>query len=224
MVLERVSVPIRRYLRSRDDTIRCILMAFTDEQSELYEEFMNADAATSGGVVGDDGGDADNDDVATGDVAPADDIVSGARADWSPEPMHAAPNARSNGRQGDAVRQSRSTRGMCRRRLHAVVVCRSRCWSAFSARPIDLSPNFVICLQRGWCFLFSFRILCFFVSQKFSKNIICVPLRLLKVTGDFDVNAELTLLEMFKLRFGDELLVCLVCFQKNSFSCFRTSV
>lgn len=44
IMLEQVSGPVREYLRARDDTIRCILVSFTDTDSELYEEFMQGEA------------------------------------------------------------------------------------------------------------------------------------------------------------------------------------
>ena len=35
---------MRAYLRRRDDTIRAMLEAFTDSESDLYDEFMHGGA------------------------------------------------------------------------------------------------------------------------------------------------------------------------------------
>ncbi|KAF2077863.1 hypothetical protein CYY_000825 [Polysphondylium violaceum] len=44
VVLEAVGRPIRTYLAQREDTIRCIVTSFTDEESEIYQEFSNIDS------------------------------------------------------------------------------------------------------------------------------------------------------------------------------------
>ncbi|GAM26437.1 hypothetical protein SAMD00019534_096120 [Acytostelium subglobosum LB1] len=38
-VMDQVAQPIKNYLAKRDDTIRCIVSSFTDENSEMYQEF-----------------------------------------------------------------------------------------------------------------------------------------------------------------------------------------
>ncbi|CAH3109944.1 unnamed protein product [Porites lobata] len=44
VILEHVCTPVRQYLRTREDTVRCIVTSLTDENStELAEELMRAD-------------------------------------------------------------------------------------------------------------------------------------------------------------------------------------
>ncbi|XP_054153542.1 anaphase-promoting complex subunit 2-like [Oppia nitens] len=65
VILQLVCEPVRKYLKSRDDTVRCIITALTDESSsELTPEFVkgNIDRTddTNGGQNGNGGGDDDN--------------------------------------------------------------------------------------------------------------------------------------------------------------------
>jgi anaphase-promoting complex subunit 2 len=79
VMLEQVLEPIRAYLRGRDDTVRCMLQAFTDESSDLYEEFMHGDASATIVALCDD-------DLVSGEV---NDERRAAYRAWQPDPIHA---------------------------------------------------------------------------------------------------------------------------------------
>jgi hypothetical protein len=123
-MLEQVSAPVRRYLRARDDTIRCILLAFTDPASELYDEFMHGeplepldddssrqlDAACRAAArslpldrvaVRDDSDDAmrDDDDHHQND----DDNTDNDKALWQPDPTHAGASSSRAKRRTDTI-------------------------------------------------------------------------------------------------------------------------
>ena len=40
--VDALSQPIREYLQAREDTVRCAVAMFTDENSELYQELMDS--------------------------------------------------------------------------------------------------------------------------------------------------------------------------------------
>ncbi|CAB4060003.1 APC2 [Lepeophtheirus salmonis] len=48
VLLEIVSEPVRKYLRSREDTVRCIVQSFDDNNSDLAEELERGQGLTSG--------------------------------------------------------------------------------------------------------------------------------------------------------------------------------
>ena len=79
ILLEAVSLPIKRYLRDRSDTIRCIALGFTDEDSELFEEFMRQGDEAAEGDGGSGGVDRYESDVL--------------RSTWTPSPLNALLHA-----------------------------------------------------------------------------------------------------------------------------------
>ena len=89
VLLEAVSAPIKLYLRSRKDTVRCIVTSFTeDNRSELFEEFTRSSGGGSGHgntmliTHGDD----------------ADDEEAGPGERWEPDPIDADPTKTSRSR------------------------------------------------------------------------------------------------------------------------------
>lgn len=73
VILEQVCLPVRQYLRTREDTVRCIVTSLTDDSStELAEELMRGDPRTV-----DDFGASDSED---------DDVK------WMPAPSDADPD------------------------------------------------------------------------------------------------------------------------------------
>jgi anaphase-promoting complex subunit 2 len=93
VMLEHVLDPIRAYLRGRDDTIRCMLHAFTDESSELYDEFMHGDASAAAVALCDD-------DIFSGEV---NDERRAAYRAWQPDPIHAHTSSSRAARQTDTI-------------------------------------------------------------------------------------------------------------------------
>lgn len=107
VMLEQVSTPVRSYLRQRDDTIRRILVSFTDPESDLYDEFMHGEAidtvdntpeyitrslkAASALAAKQLNGDND------------DGVVVDTTALWNPDPIHAAPSSSRSKRATDLV-------------------------------------------------------------------------------------------------------------------------
>lgn len=53
LILQMVTEPVRKYLKSRDDTVRCIVTALTDEEndSELNREMIKSSEAKNGTIV-----------------------------------------------------------------------------------------------------------------------------------------------------------------------------
>lgn len=53
LILQMVTEPVRKYLKSRDDTVRCIVTALTDEDndSELNREMIKSSEAKNGAIV-----------------------------------------------------------------------------------------------------------------------------------------------------------------------------
>ncbi|CAM9596126.1 unnamed protein product, partial [Discosporangium mesarthrocarpum] len=85
VLLEEVAGPVRHYLRSRRDTVRCIVASLTDESSgDLYEELRRQDARPLGQE--------DDSDDEDGPPAP----------DWEPQSRDADP-ARSGHARGDIL-------------------------------------------------------------------------------------------------------------------------
>ena len=90
VLLEAVSAPIKLYLRSRKDTVRCIVTSFTeDNRSDLFDEFTRADRSDGVGhdavrlISHDD--DADDEECGPGNF-------------WEPDPIDADPTKTSRSR------------------------------------------------------------------------------------------------------------------------------
>lgn len=84
VLLERVCEPVRAYLRSRNDTVRCVVTSLTDDgNSELFEELSSG--------------------VSQADVAAAEEDAE-AMASWLPDPVDADPTKSSaSRRRGDVT-------------------------------------------------------------------------------------------------------------------------
>ncbi|XP_041369273.1 anaphase-promoting complex subunit 2-like isoform X2 [Gigantopelta aegis] len=85
VILELVCEPVRKYLRSRDDTVRCIVSSLTDEGSnELLDELVKAQPLLlDEGLTSDD----DTDDWQT----------------WMPDPVDADPSSTSKSRRASDI-------------------------------------------------------------------------------------------------------------------------
>lgn len=84
VILEHVCAPVRQYLRTREDTVRCIVTSLTDENStELAEELMRSDPRTI-----DESGDCDSEE---------DD------ENWMPPPSDADPDKISSSRKAPDI-------------------------------------------------------------------------------------------------------------------------
>ncbi|XP_029197808.2 anaphase-promoting complex subunit 2-like [Acropora millepora] len=87
VILEHVCAPVRQYLRTREDTVRCIVTSLTDENStELAEELMRGDARTVSELGALDSEDEDNDDE-----------------NWMPPPSDADPDKMSSSRKAPDI-------------------------------------------------------------------------------------------------------------------------
>ncbi|KAJ7334437.1 Anaphase-promoting complex subunit 2 [Desmophyllum pertusum] len=84
VILEHVCTPVRQYLRTREDTVRCIVTSLTDENStELAEELMRGDPRTI-------------DDLGACDSEDDDD-------NWMPAPSDADPDKISSSRKAPDI-------------------------------------------------------------------------------------------------------------------------
>lgn len=87
VILEHVCAPVRQYLRTREDTVRCIVTSLTDENStELAEELMRGDARAVSELGALDSEDEDNDDE-----------------NWMPPPSDADPDKMSSSRKAPDI-------------------------------------------------------------------------------------------------------------------------
>ncbi|XP_068695380.1 anaphase-promoting complex subunit 2-like isoform X3 [Montipora foliosa] len=85
VILEHVCAPVRQYLRTREDTVRCIVTSLTDENStELAEELMRGDPRTLN-------------DLGTSDSEEEDDEK------WMPAPSDADPDKMSSSRKAPDI-------------------------------------------------------------------------------------------------------------------------
>ncbi|CAB4014365.1 anaphase-promoting complex subunit 2-like, partial [Paramuricea clavata] len=86
VILENVCEPVKAYLRTRDDTVRCIVTSLTDENSsELSEELLQGDTKTI-------------EDVHTLDSDNEDD-----EGEWMPDPIDADPSKPSKSRKSSDI-------------------------------------------------------------------------------------------------------------------------
>ncbi|KAK9481286.1 hypothetical protein V1514DRAFT_323455 [Lipomyces japonicus] len=94
VLLDKVSRPIRRYLRDRDDTVKCIvhgMLAVEDADTGDLSELGKELADTSGGVANINGEGNSGDDNDYLDM------------NWTPDPIDAAPDFRTNRRNLDLI-------------------------------------------------------------------------------------------------------------------------
>ena len=99
VLLDAVCDPVRKYLRHREDTVRCIVTDLTEKHSELAEELVQPQP-----LCIDEGHGADNDDdIAISSVS---DYVSEHVVDWErwqPDPLDAATTAGTSTRHGGDI-------------------------------------------------------------------------------------------------------------------------
>ncbi|KAK9470555.1 uncharacterized protein V1510DRAFT_369936 [Dipodascopsis tothii] len=140
VLLDRVSRPIRRYLRDRPDTVRCLVhgMLADDDDAELAELGAELAAADKATAVADDAH--DDDDAA--DMA------------WTPDPVDAAPDFQPH-------------------------------------RALDLIGSFISMFDN---------------KQVFIDEVVVIFANRLLALHNYDVDRELTNLELLKFRFGESEL------------------
>jgi len=101
VLLDAVCDPVRKYLRRREDTVRCIVTDLTDRHSELAEELVRPQPLSV-----DEGHDTDSDDDVLIAVSSITDNVSEHFADWErwqPDPVDAATRSYSSTRHGGDI-------------------------------------------------------------------------------------------------------------------------
>ena len=100
VLLDAVCDPVRKYLRRREDTVRCIVSDLTDKHSELAEELVRPQPLS----VDEGHGTDSDDDVLVAISSISDNVIEYADWErWHPDPVDAATTACSSTRHGGDI-------------------------------------------------------------------------------------------------------------------------